>query len=306
MATEVPLSQSNNINVALQRNTELYKTYKPVSPGIRHLRRPLNPHLWPGRPVRLLTVPLRKKGGRNSYGRVTIRGRGGGHKRRIRLVDFVRDEPGIHDVIRIEYDPNRSAHLALLRNRDPNATGTKKWSYIIAPEGIRAGNQVESFRRGFPDGLVPGFVNETSDKKGSLSSNNDQSSLTIGLLRARTIRPGNVLPLRVIPNGTVIHNIALAPTGRALLVRSAGTWGQVVEPDANGRHMRVRLQSGEVRRILLDCVATIGKVSNPLWKGRSLGKAGRNRWLGNRPKVRGVAMNAYVLLYRPSWCCLRN
>lgn len=308
MATEVPTSLApTEINAALQRSTALFKTYKPVTPGIRHLRRPLNPHLWPGRPVRLLTVPLRKKGGRNAHGRVTIRGRGGGHKRRIRIVDFVRDEPGIHDVVRVEYDPNRSAHIALVRNRDPNATGRKKWSYILAPEGIRAGAQVESFRRGFPDGLVPGFVNDTS-KKGVVASTNDtsasSSSLTMGLLRARTIRPGNVLPLRLIPNGTIIHSIALHPDGRGILVRSAGTWGQVMEPDVNGKHMRVRLQSGEVRRILLDCVATVGKVSNPLWKGRVLGKAGRNRWLGNRPKVRGVAMNAYVslLVFPPAVC----
>jgi len=297
-STDVTLEQRpTDVNAALSRTSTLYKTYKPITPSIRHLRRPLNPHLYKGRPLRLLTVALRKKGGRNSTGRITVRSRGGGHRRRIRLVDFMRTEPGPHDVVRIEYDPNRSAHIALLKNRNPNVEGLKRWSYILACEGLRAGNVVESFRKGIPDGLVEGFVDSSkirgkafvADDVDSATAN---ASLAIGLLRARTVKPGNVLPLRLIPTGTIIHSIALSPDGRAILVRSAGSFGQVIVHEDNGRYSQVRLQSGEVRRILQDCVATIGKVSNPLWKGRSLGKAGRSRWLGRRPHVRGVAMNS--------------
>lgn len=297
-ATEVTLEQRpTDINAALSRASTQFKTYKPITPGIRHLRRPLNPHLYQGRPLRLLTVALRKKGGRNSKGRITVRSRGGGHKRRIRLVDFMRTEPGPHDVVRIEYDPNRSAHIALIKNRDPNAEGTKKWSYILACEGLRAGHVVESFRKGIPDGLVEGFVDSKKIRgKGMAADDSDlvsvTSSLAIGLLRARTVMPGNVLPLRLIPAGTIIHSISLKPEGRGILVRSAGSFGQVVVHEDSGKYTHVHLQSGEVRRVLQDCVATIGKVSNPLWKGRSLGKAGRARWLGRRPHVRGVAMNA--------------
>ena len=282
------------VNAALARSATLFKTYKPVSPGIRHLRRPLNPHLYEGRPVRLLTVALRKKGGRNSHGHITVRHRGGGHRRRIRLVDFKREEPGPHDVVRIEYDPGRSAHIALLRNRDPTAQGTKKWSYIVACQGLRAGDVVQSFRQGIPEGFVPGYEDEVGAGKGQTAESADDSanSLAVGMLRTMTIKPGNVLPLRLIPTGTVVHNIALSPRGPAILVRSAGSFGQVMGHEEGGRYSHVRLQSGEVRKVLQDCCATIGKVSNPLWKNRSLGKAGRRRWLGWRPSVRGVAMNA--------------
>ena len=211
----------------------------------------------------------------------------------------MRTEPGLHDVVRIEYDPNRSAHIALIKNRNPNIEGAKKWSYILASEGLRAGHVVESFRQGIPDGLVEGFVDSKKIRGKVLAVDDDDSaaanaSLAIGLLRARTVKPGNVLPIRLIPTGTIIHCIALKPDGRSILVRSAGSFGQVIVHEDNGRYSHVRLQSGEVRRVLQDCVATIGKVSNPLWKGRSLGKAGRARWLGRRPHVRGVAMNAYV------------
>ena len=289
------------VNAALARTSVLYKTYKPVSPGIRHLKRPLAPHLWKGRPLRMLTVALRKKGGRNSHGRITVRSRGGGHKRRIRLVDFMRTEPGPHDVVRIEYDPNRSAHIALLKNRDPNASGDKVWSYILACEGLRAGQVVQSFRQGIPEGFVSGF-RDSKDVRGiALQQQSDDSqststaSLALGMLRQKTVKPGNVLPLRLIPIGTIIHNIALDPQGRAILVRSAGTFAQVVTHEESGKYSHVRLQSGEVRKVLQDCVATIGKVSNPLWKNRNLGKAGRARWLGRRPHVRGMAMNRYVI-----------
>ncbi|KAH9932416.1 mitochondrial ribosomal protein subunit L2, partial [Amylocystis lapponica] len=287
------------VNAALARTTVLFKTYKPVSPGIRHLKRPLAPHLYKGRPLRLLTVALRKKGGRNNHGHITVRSRGGGHRQRMRLVDFMRLEPGAHDVVRIEYDPGRSAHIALIKNRDPNADGRKVWSYILACEGLRPGHVVQSFRQGIPEGLVPGYV-DSKDVRGKVleNSNGDgetqsasTASLALGVLRSLTIKPGNVLPLRLIPTGTIIHNISLDPEGRAILVRSAGTFGQVITHEESGRYTQVRLQSGEVRKVLQDCVATIGKVSNPLWKNRNLGKAGRSRWLGRRPHVRGMAMN---------------
>lgn len=296
LATEV--AAPNQVHEALTRTSNLFKTYKPITPGRRHLRRPLNEHLYEGRPLRLLTVPLRKKGGRNSTGRITVRHRGGGHKRRIRLVDFMRTEPGPHQVVRIEYDPGRSAHIALLYNPDPNVSGRKKWSYILAPENIKAGDVVESFRNGVPDGLVPGYV-DSKDKRGKLldtgvgsDASTTTASLALGLLRSRTIKPGNVLPLRLIPTGTIIHCISLHPDKPGILVRAAGTFAQVVAHDDVGKYTLVRLQSGEVRKVLQDCCATVGKVSNPLWKNRSLGKAGRARWLGWRPTVRGMAMNA--------------
>ena len=293
----------NEVTAALTRTETLFKTYKPVTPGIRHLKRPINPHVYAGRPLRQLTVALRKSGGRNNSGRITIRHRGGGHRRRIRLVDFVRTEPGPHDVVRIEYDPGRSAHIALLKNRDPTATGTKLWSYILAPEGLKAGDIVESYRQGIPDGLVPGFT-DSKELRGkafeAASSDSTEASsttsLALGMLRTITIQNGNVLPLRLIPTGTIIHNVALDPEGRGILVRSAGTFAQVLAHEDAGRYTQIRLQSGEVRRVLQDCVATIGKVSNPLWKSRNLGKAGRSRWLGRRPHVRGMAMNRYVFL----------
>ncbi|KAI0370002.1 mitochondrial ribosomal protein subunit L2 [Pilatotrama ljubarskyi] len=302
-ATEATMSQQSpsEVNAALARTSILYKTYKPVTPGIRHLKRPLSPHLYQGRPLRELTVPLRKRGGRNHHGRITVRHRGGGHKQRIRIVDFMRTDPGPCDVVRIEYDPGRSAHIALIKNRDPNLCGGKVWSYILAPDNLRAGDVVESFRQGIPDGLVPGFV-DSKDVRGkvlekkveqeqSQTQTASTASLALGVLRSITIKPGNVVPLRLIPPGTIIHNIALNPQGRAILVRSAGTFAQVVAHEDSGKYTHVRLQSGEVRKVLQDCVATVGKVSNPLWKNRNLGKAGRNRWLGRRPRVRGMAMN---------------
>ncbi|KAH9830485.1 mitochondrial ribosomal protein subunit L2 [Rhodofomes roseus] len=288
---------ASGINAALARTEVLFKTYKPITPGIRHLKRPLAPHLWKGRPLRLLTVAQRKKGGRNGHGHITVRSRGGGHKRRIRLVDFMRSEPGPHDVVRVEYDPNRSAHIALLKNRDPNVSGDKVWSYILACEGLRAGHVIQSFRQGIPEGFVAGFVDSKELRGSSLQQQSEDTqststaSLVLGMLRQVTVKPGNVLPLRLIPVGTIIHNVSLDPEGRAILVRAAGTWGQVVTHEASGRYSHVRLQSGEVRKVLQDCVATIGKVSNPLWKNRNLGKAGRARWLGRRPHVRGMAMN---------------
>lgn len=294
----------NRVQQAFARTEELFKRYKPVSPGLRHLRRPLNPHLWEGRPVRALTIPKRKNGGRNSTGRITVRHRGGGHKQRIRTVDFMRLTQGAHDVIRVEYDPGRSAHIALIKNRSPDALGTQKWSYIIATEGMRAGDEVQSFRKGIPEGFIPGFdelrAKELEKAAAAASSSSDASAaaessaetLAMGILRTMTLRPGNVLPLRLIPPGTVINNVSLDPNGPARLIRSAGSWGQLIAHEEGSKYVQVKLQSGEVRKVLRECCATIGKVSNSVWKNRQIGKAGRARWLGLRPEVRGMAMNA--------------
>ncbi|KAG6867214.1 hypothetical protein C0993_005590, partial [Termitomyces sp. T159_Od127] len=296
-------TSNTDIKKTLSRSTELFKTYKPITPGIRHLRRPLNLHIYEGRPVRALTIAKRKNGGRNSYGRITVRHRGGGHRQRIRTLDFVREEQGVYDVIRIEYDPGRSAHIALVRSRDPKHEGTQRWKYILATDGMRAGDEVQSFRQGIPEGFIPDFdaalkeEEKASEVAGEKSEGQGQKassahSLALGILRTMTLKPGNVLQLKLMPPGTVIHNIALKPSGPGILVRAAGSFGQIVSHEDAGRYTHVRLQSGEVRKILSDCCATVGKVSNPLWKGRSLGKAGRARWLGRRPSVRGVAMNA--------------
>ncbi|KAI0803252.1 ribosomal protein L2 [Irpex lacteus] len=296
LATETLTSHKpTEISDAFKQLDTRFKTYKPITPGIRHLKRPVSPYLYRGGPVRQLTAPLRKKGGRNHHGRITIRFRGGGHRRRIRIIDFLRTAPGPHDVVRIEYDPGRSAHIALLKSRAPDVTGTKLWSYILAPEGLRAGDVVESFRQGIPEGRVPGFVDSKALRGKALETGDTQvadgASLSLGVLRTETLKIGNVLPLRLIPTGTIIHNLNLKPDGRCMLVRSAGTFATLIAHEPDGKYSHVRLQSGEVRKLLQDCVGTIGKVSNPLWKNRSLGKAGRNRWLGRRPRVRGMAMN---------------
>ncbi|WFD20349.1 mitochondrial 54S ribosomal protein rml2 [Malassezia caprae] len=265
----------------LVRTDHQFKTFKPITPSIRWLRYPLAPHLHRGGPVRALTRAKRSTGGRNHHGHITVRGRGGGHRRRLRLVDFYRWEAGEQRVVRIEYDPGRSAHIALLEHGE-----TRRLSYILAPDGLSAGDTVQSYR---------------TMKQDTASS----SSLDLGIFRTHAIRPGNVLPLRLIPIGTTIHAISLRPLGPAKLVRAAGTSGQLVAfssyrksaPEAEAEapqatHAQVRLASGEVRLVPLDCCATIGLVSNVDHQHRRLGKAGRSRWLGRRPKVRGVAMNA--------------
>lgn len=295
------------------------RRYKPRTPGIRHLRRPINDHLWKGRPIHRLTFPKKGhgKGGRNCTGRVTVRHRGGGHKRRIRMVDFSRKAPGPHEVERIEHDPGRSAHIALLKNK---ATGVR--SYIVAAEGMREGDVVQSFRAGIPDDLWKSMG----------------GTMDPGVLAARTAWRGNCLPLHMVPIGTLIYNIGLYKNKGGQLCRGAGTFGTVVskggdayesankasekkeaENQAEGKegekekatpkskaaleveerrrlkaadHVSVRLQSGEVRLLQKDCCATIGVASNAHYQYRQLGKAGRSRWLNIRPTVRGLAMNA--------------
>lgn len=223
------------------------KIYRPTSPGRRDMSVSTFETITRDKPERSLTVSLNKKSGRNNQGRITVRHRGGGHKRRYRLIDFKRDKWGVPArVTSIEYDPNRSARIALLTYQD----GEKR--YIIAPLGIQVGDVLES------------------------GPNSD-------------IRPGNAMPIRNIPLGTQIHNIELYPGRGAQLVRSAGVWAQLVAKE--GPRAQVRLPSGEVRYIEMGCMATIGQVSNPDHGNISMGKAGRRRWLGFRPSVRGVAMD---------------
>jgi ribosomal protein L2 len=215
------------------------------------------------------------KGGRNNSGRVTIRHRGGGHKRRIRTVDFMRMTPGPHTVERIEHDPGRSAHIALLNEE---ATGRK--SYIVACEGMRAGDVVQSYRAGIPKDLL--------DSMGGV--------VDPGVLAARTAWRGNCLPLHMIPIGTLVYNIGSTRGKGAIFCRSAGTYGVVVSKEdeigKGAKYVNVRLQSGEVRKVARDACATVGIASNPNYQHRQLGKAGRSRWLNIRPTVRGLAMNA--------------
>lgn len=266
----------------VSRSNAIIRTYKPRTPGLRHLRRPINDHLWKGRPHLPLTFPKKGhgKGGRNVYGKVTVRHRGGGAKRRIRTVDFDRWRPGPHIVDRIEYDPGRSAHIALVTEK---ATGRK--TYILAAEGLRAGDVVQSYRSGIPQGLL----------------NSMGGIIDPGILAAKTVFRGNCLPVHLIPVGTVVFNLGSRLKGPAVFCRSAGTHATVVSKEEEtrddgtkimtGMYVNVQLQSGEIRRVHKDACATIGVASNPHHQYRQLGKAGRSRWLNIRPTVRGVAMN---------------
>lgn len=223
------------------------KEYKPVTPSRRHMTGYTFEELSKGGPERSLLEPLKSKAGRDNQGRIAVRHRGGGHKRQYRIIDFKRDKFGIPAVVeRIEYDPNRSAHIALLKYAD----GEKR--YIIAPLGVSVG-----------DVLVSGPEAD--------------------------IRPGNALPLRNIPVGTVIHNIELRKGKGGQIVRSAGSYAQLLAKEGDYAH--VRLPSGEIRLVHLDCIATVGQVGNVDHENVTIGKAGRSRWLGTRPTVRGVAMN---------------
>jgi len=223
------------------------KRVKPTSPGRRFQVYSTFEEITKVKPEKSLLKPLRKKGGRNSNGRVTSRHRGGGHKRNYRVIDFKRDKVDIPaKVASIEYDPNRSARIALLYYAD----GEKK--YIIAPLKLSVGDTV--------------MAGPNSD-----------------------IKPGNSLPLASIPLGTNIHNIELRLGKGGQIVRSAGTFAQLMAKE--NKYALVKLPSGEVRMVHLNCRATIGQIGNVMHENISLGKAGRKRWLGKRPKVRGVAMN---------------
>lgn len=223
------------------------KKYIPTSPGKRFMTVSTFDEITAKEPEKTLLKPLKKKAGRNVFGRITVRHRGGGHKRKYRLVDFKREKAGIPArVAAVEYDPNRSANIALLYYAD----GEKR--YILAPQGLKVGARVSS---------GPGSE----------------------------IRPGNTLPLKNIPVGTLVHNIELVPGKGGQLVRSAGGVAQLVAKE--GKYAHVKLPSGEVRLVLQDCKATVGQVGNLEHENITVGKAGRSRWLGKRPVVRGSAMN---------------
>ena len=220
---------------------------KPTSAGRRFVVKVVNQELHKGAPYAPLLEKKSKTGGRNNNGRITTRHIGGGHKQHYRLVDFRRNKDGIPAIVeRIEYDPNRTAHIALLKYAD----GERR--YIIAPKGVSAGDQ-----------LVSGIN--------------------------APIKAGNILPLRNIPLGSTVHGIELKPGKGAQLVRSAGASAQLVARE--GSYVTLRLRSGEMRKVLAECRATLGEVSNSEHSLRSLGKAGAKRWKGIRPTVRGVAMN---------------
>lgn len=221
--------------------------YKPTTASRRFMTTLASDDITTDKPEKSLLMPLKKKAGRNSKGRISVRRRGGGHKRAYRIIDFRRDKDGIPaKVATIEYDPNRSARIALLHYVD----GEKR--YILAPLGLKVGDMVES---------GPGA----------------------------DVKVGNALPLANIPAGSIIHNIELTPGKGGQLVRSAGTSAQLMAKE--GKYAHIRLPSGEVRLVRLECRATIGQVGNPDHENITIGKAGRSRWLGRRPSVRGSAMN---------------
>lgn len=223
------------------------RTFNPTSPGRRSLVTVVRKELWSGDPVKALTEGLSKKGGRNNAGRITARRRGGGHKRLYRIVDFKRrkfDQSA--KVERIEYDPNRSAFIALIRYEDGEL------SYILAPQRVSVGDQV--------------IAGERVD-----------------------VRPGNAMPLKSIPVGTIVHNVEMRSGKGGQIARAGGSYVQLVGRDQG--NALLKMSSGEVRMVRGECMATIGAVSNPDQANIKLGKAGRKRWLGKKPSVRGVAMN---------------
>lgn len=223
------------------------KKFKPTSPGRRGMTVSSFEEVSVARPEKSLTERLVKKAGRNSYGRVTTRHRGGGHKRLFRKIDFKREKDGVPArVASVEYDPNRSARIALLFYND----GEKR--YILAPHGLKVGDKVVSGT-------------------------------------GADIKPGNAMPIRSIPVGTTVHAVELKPNKGAQMVRTAGAAAQIMAKE--GDFALLRLPSGEQRRVPIDCRATVGQVGNLEHENVSIGKAGRTRWLGKRPTVRGVAMN---------------
>ena len=223
------------------------KTYNPTTPGRRGLVLVDRAGLWKGKPEKSLTEGLRNKGGRNNNGRITARRRGGGHKRRYRTIDFKRLNHDVEaKVLRLEYDPNRTAFIALIKYADGEL------SYILAPQRLREGDKIIS--------------GDTVD-----------------------IKPGNAMPMQNIPVGTIIHNVEMKVGKGGQIARSAGTYTQIIGKDQG--YAQLRLSSGELRMVRAECMATVGAVSNPDQQNIKLGKAGRKRWLGKRPSVRGVAMN---------------
>jgi large subunit ribosomal protein L2 len=223
------------------------KQYRPITPSLRQLVIVDRSELYKGKPVKALTEGLSKSGGRNNTGRITARRMGGGHKRVYRLVDFKRRKFDVPATVeRLEYDPNRTAFIALIKYAD----GTL--SYILAPQRLKVGDSVISGERA-------------------------------------DVKPGNAMPLKNIPVGSIVHNVELKPGKGGQIARSAGTYLQLVGRDSG--YAQLKLPSGELRMVRGECMATIGAVSNPDQLNINLGKAGRNRWLGKRPAVRGVAMN---------------
>lgn len=222
------------------------KLFKPVSPGRRQLVLVDRSELWKGDPEKSLTEGLRKQGGRNNTGRITMRHQGGGHKRRYRMIDFKRRTEGFATVERLEYDPNRTSFIALVRYEDNSL------SYIIAPQRLKVGDKVEAGPKA-------------------------------------DIKPGNALPLRNIPIGTLVHNVELKIGKGGQIARAAGSFVQLVGRD--GDLVQLKLKSGELRLVHADCYATVGAVSNQDHKNENSGKAGRSRWKGIRPTTRGIAMN---------------
>jgi len=223
------------------------KQYNPKTPGTRGLVLVDRSDLYKGNPVKKLTHGLTKSGGRNNHGRITARRRGGGHKRLYRIVDFKRRKFDVAGTVeRLEYDPNRTAFIALIKYDDGEL------SYILAPQRLRAGDKVVAGAR-------------------------------------VDVKPGNAMPLNSIPVGTIVHNVEMKQGRGGQLARSAGTYAQLVGRDQG--YAQIKLSSGELRMVRGECMATIGAVSNPDQANITLSKAGRNRWLGKRPSVRGVAMN---------------
>ncbi|GJL89774.1 MAG: 50S ribosomal protein L2 [Minwuia thermotolerans] len=223
------------------------RKFNPTTPSRRNLVLVDRSHLHKGDPVKSLTEGLTKKGGRNNTGRITARRIGGGHKRRYRMVDFKRRKFDVVGTVeRLEYDPNRTAFIALINYEDGEQ------AYILAPQRLSPGDKVVSGER-------------------------------------CDIKPGNAMPLRNMPVGTVIHNVELKPEKGGQIARSAGTYAQLIGKDSG--YAQLRLSSGEQRMVRGECMATVGAVSNPDQQNAKLGKAGRKRWLGKRPAVRGVAMN---------------
>jgi large subunit ribosomal protein L2 len=223
------------------------KSYKAITPSLRQLVIVDRSGLWKGKPVKALTKGKSETGGRNNHGHITAHHRGGGHKRRLRLVDFKRRKFDVAATVeRLEYDPNRSGFIALIKYADGEL------AYILAPQRLKAGDQVVSGER-------------------------------------VDIKPGNAMPLANMPVGTIVHNVELKKGRGGQLARSAGTYAQLVGKDAG--YAQIKLNSGELRMVPAECLATVGAVSNPDQQNIVIGKAGRTRWLGHRPVVRGVAMN---------------